>query len=201
MLQYINKAKNKPIPKPKHMTNQINTQEWLKISEEYYDQILEAVPPIDMTGSKFICSEPYSDNDDGFALYFVGCINGSEYFGRHMTYKEYLQVRPELITSEKQHESIMLETSNRKAYQAYLEDRELPNNEDSRDQFDDRYKGEYDSQQDYAEQNYQDYYPEDLPDWARLHLDFEMLGLTLFCNFDIYYLKNLDGHKIYVFNN
>jgi hypothetical protein len=130
------------IEDPKHKTNQINAQEWLRVREEYYDMILEAVPPIDMTGNKFICSEPYSVDSKGDDTYFVGCINGSEYFGRYMTIEEYRQVVPGLVTSEVQHESILLvEPPNCKAYQAFLEDMELPNNENSRDRFNDWYEG------------------------------------------------------------
>ena len=182
-------------------TNQISAHKWLEISEEYYNEILGAVPPIHMTGTKFICSEPYSSNDNRDELYFVGCVNKKSYYGQYMTIADYKKVVPNMITSEVLHESVMLiNGENKKAYEAFLENEHLNNNSNAAEQFIERYKGTYDSTEDYTEQNYQNYYPEELPEWARLHIDFESLALTLFCNHNIYHIDSND-RKIFVFDN
>lgn len=180
---------------------QISAHEWAEISEDYYNEILGAVPPIAMESNKFICSEPYSTNDDGGDIYFVGCINIAGRFGRYMTIADYKKVVPNMITSELKHESVMLiNGENKRAYKAFLGNEYLDNNSNAAEQFIERYKGTYDSTKDYTEQNYQDYYPEELPEWARLHIDFESLALTLFCNHNIYHIDS-DDRKIFVFDN
>ncbi|MCX5964886.1 MAG: antirestriction protein ArdA [Cyanobacteria bacterium] len=184
-------------------TTQISAHEWLEISENYYDQILGAVPPLNMESNKFICSEKYSDDDDGNDLYFVGCINKTGHFGRYMTIADYKEVFPYMITSDLRHESVLLIDDDQvEAYKAFIENEQRSNSEESRTEFVERYRGTYDSTEDYTEQNYQNYYgsAEELPDWVLLHIDFENLALTLFCNHNIYYL-NSDDRKIFVFDN
>ena len=182
-------------------TTQISAHDWLEISEEYYDEILGAVPPISMESNKFICSEPHDTNDDNDDIYFVGCINSAGHFGRYMTIADYKKVMPNMISSEVLHESVMLiNGENKKAYKSFLENEHLDNNSAAVEQFVERYKGTYEDQKDYTEENYQDYYPEELPEWARLHIDFESLALTLFCNQNIYCLDS-DDRKIFVFDN
>ena len=79
--------------KEESYSDKINEHEWTKIDEEYYDQMLNILPPIDMSARKFISCEPYRDNAEGYPLYFVGHINAEGYHGRLMTLKDYRHVR------------------------------------------------------------------------------------------------------------
>lgn len=74
-------------------SDKINEGEWTKIDEEYYDQMLNVLPPIDMSDRKFISCEPYYDNAEGYPLYFVGHRNAEGYHAKLMTLKDYRHVR------------------------------------------------------------------------------------------------------------
>ena len=79
--------------KEESYSDKINEHEWVEISEEYYDQMLNILPPLDMSARKFISSEPYRDNEEGETLYFVGHQKFPKYYGRLLTRKEYRHVR------------------------------------------------------------------------------------------------------------
>lgn len=62
---------------------------WCEISEEAYNWYLGCVFPTKMSGNGFLCGEPYTHQDDGFAVY-LGCREeGSKYYAKMMTAKEY----------------------------------------------------------------------------------------------------------------
>ena len=70
----------------------ITQDEWLEITEEYYEQMLEMLPPLHMSHNKFISSEPYRANKEGENLYFVGREISGTFQARLMTVNDYKMV-------------------------------------------------------------------------------------------------------------
>ena len=71
---------------------QITESTWTKISEDYYEQMLEILPPLHMGHNKFMSSEPYKTNGDGQNLYFVGRQVWGTFEARLMTQKDYREI-------------------------------------------------------------------------------------------------------------
>ena len=70
----------------------IEESAWLEISENYYDEMLEMLPPLHMSHNKFISSEPYRANKEGKNLYFVGREILGTFQARLMTVNDYKMV-------------------------------------------------------------------------------------------------------------
>lgn len=70
----------------------IEESAWLEISENHYHEMLEMLPPIHMTNSKFISSEPYRLNKNDEDLYFVGREISGTFQARLMTVNDYKMV-------------------------------------------------------------------------------------------------------------
>lgn len=70
---------------------------WCEISEEAYDWYLGCVFPTKMSGNGFLCGEPFTHQDDGFAVY-LGCREeNGKYYAKMMTSKEYYSKMNETI--------------------------------------------------------------------------------------------------------
>jgi Protein of unknown function (DUF1419) len=67
----------------------IEESTWLEISEYYYNEMLECLPPLAMSHDKFISSEPYRQNSSGENLYFVGREVSDSFQARLMTVADY----------------------------------------------------------------------------------------------------------------
>lgn len=62
---------------------------WRQIDEYHYDWFLGCVPPVMMTSNGFLCSEPYTHQDDGQAVY-LGCrCHDGKFYAKLMTTREY----------------------------------------------------------------------------------------------------------------
>jgi hypothetical protein len=62
---------------------------WCEINEEAYNWYLGCVFPTKMSSNGFLCGEPYTHQNDGFAVY-LGCREeGTKYYAKMMTGREY----------------------------------------------------------------------------------------------------------------
>lgn len=76
---------------PSEPSAKINPDTWINITEEKYHDMLEVLPPIDMTGTKFISSECYDCDEHDVDRYFVGLIlrEPTRYQARYLTLADY----------------------------------------------------------------------------------------------------------------
>ena len=76
---------------PSEPSAKINSDSWTSITEEKYHDMLEVLPPIDMTNTKFISSECYDCDRNDANRYFVGLIlrEPTRYQARYLTLADY----------------------------------------------------------------------------------------------------------------
>jgi hypothetical protein len=73
---------------------------WKEITEDRYDEMLEVLPPVAMSGVGFMMGEPMDHDDTGAALFLPFRRVGARYFeGEPMTVAAFRAVKPsDLVT-------------------------------------------------------------------------------------------------------
>ena len=62
---------------------------WIETTEEMYWEMLEAVPPVKMTGRHFLVGEAHHHNEQGEAVYACFKKAGTRFFARYLTVTQF----------------------------------------------------------------------------------------------------------------
>ncbi len=63
--------------------------QWLEIDEDYFDHLLNVLPPIFLDNNSFLSSEPFSHTEEGAAIYITAKKEGDSYYAKLATRIEY----------------------------------------------------------------------------------------------------------------
>ena len=63
--------------------------EWVETTEEMFDEMLGAVPPVAMISTAFLMGEPWNHNDAGQAVYAAFKAKSGKCFAKYMTVNEF----------------------------------------------------------------------------------------------------------------
>ena len=87
-------------------------------------------------------------------------------------------------------------TKIKEAVIAYVDDQRLTSDSFSLSDFEDAYVGEYDSDEEFAEEYCEDFVPSDLPDFLRYRIDWEGVARDLLMS-DYWVVECRDGRRFY----
>lgn len=68
---------------------QAHPDKWIPTTEKMYWEMLEVLPPRDMTRRAFLVGEAHSDNAEGYPVYACFKKLGDEYFARYLTLEQF----------------------------------------------------------------------------------------------------------------
>ncbi len=66
---------------------------WQPTTMAMYHEMLGALPPQAMDWDRFLVGEPKTHNKEGFPVYACFRVNGGHYEAKHMTLKEFTELR------------------------------------------------------------------------------------------------------------